>query len=80
MAMEGGGPFNLFAGQITDDSELAMCQLKGLVAGNGKFDLFHIALYYGHWIASGPFDIGNTTRAGLSPQAENLESPKPDLS
>ena len=65
--MPGGGPFRLQAGQVTDDSELAMCQLHGLIAGDGKFDLFHLCMYYGHWIYFGPFDIGATTRNGLGP-------------
>ena len=39
MQMPGGGPFNLARGQPTDDSELAMCSLAGLVAANaGKKD------------------------------------------
>ena len=33
LIMPGGGPWKLNAGQVTDDSELAMCQLRGLIAG-----------------------------------------------
>ena len=77
--MPGGGCWNLTPGQVTDDSELAMCQLRGLVAGKGKFDLFHIALYYGHWIAKGPFDIGNTTLNGLGPLSADLSVPNPSV-
>ena len=29
--MNGGGPFKLYAGQVTDDSELAMCLMYGLI-------------------------------------------------
>ena len=29
--MNGGGPWNLCPGQITDDSELALCLMKGLL-------------------------------------------------
>ena len=75
--MPGGGCWGLSPGQITDDSELAMCQLRGLVAGQGKFDLFHLALYYGHWIYYGPFDIGTTTRNGLERLSADLENPDP---
>ena len=32
--MPGGGPWRTGAGQITDDGELAMCLMHGLVAGN----------------------------------------------
>ena len=31
MAMNGGGPFKLAGGQITDDSELAMCQMHAII-------------------------------------------------
>ena len=31
MLMPGGGPFNLGSGQITDDSELALCLMQGLI-------------------------------------------------
>ena len=40
MSMPGGATWDLAPGQITDDSELAMCQLRGLLAGNGKLDAF----------------------------------------
>jgi len=33
MKMPGGGPWRLRPGQVTDDSELAMCQLHGLLLG-----------------------------------------------
>ena len=41
--MPGGGTWGLAPGQVTDDSELAMCQLRGLVEGNGKLNLALIA-------------------------------------
>ena len=31
MKMEGGGPFKLGSGQVTDDSELAMCVMRGIL-------------------------------------------------
>ena len=34
MNMPGGGPFKLGSGQITDDSELAMCLMTGLIEPN----------------------------------------------
>ncbi len=46
------------------------------MAGHGKFDPFHLALYYGKWIFYGPFDIGMTTRNGLS---KLMNSPEPSL-
>jgi len=63
--MRGGGFWKVQPGQVTDDSELAMCLLRGLVAGRGKLDLFQVALYYGHWIFTGPFDMGSTVGNGL---------------
>ena len=50
------------------------------MAGQGKFDPFHICLHYGYWIHYGPFDIGQATRNGLGPQASCLESPDPAAS
>ena len=35
MQMPGGGYWDIYPGQVTDDSELAMCQMRGLLAGNG---------------------------------------------
>jgi len=66
LKMPGGGPFRLGPGQATDDSELAMCMLRGLIEGNGALNLDRIAHYYGEWIASNPFDIGMTTSQALS--------------
>ncbi len=63
--MPGGGPFKLKPGQVTDDSELALCLAKGLAEGHGIFSLDRIAKYYGYWINSPPFDLGNTIRGGL---------------
>ena len=54
--------------------------MRGLLAGQGKFDIFHVGLYYGHWIKSRPFTIGVTTSAGLWPLSECLENPNPNLS
>ena len=79
MQMPGGGHWRLQPGQITDDSELAMCQMRGLLAGQGKFDLFHLAFYYGHWIDTGPFDIGQTTLHGLGVLDQCLDNPDPSL-
>ena len=63
MTMPGGGPFALNPGQITDDSELAMCQMQALLESaeevkNGSFDANKIAHWYRKWVGSGPFDIG----------------------
>jgi ADP-ribosyl-[dinitrogen reductase] hydrolase len=65
MNMVGGGPFKLAPGQVTDDSEMAMMQLNGLVDGNGTLNTFALCKFYADWYHSDPFDIGITTRRGL---------------
>ena len=65
MQMPGGGPHNVAPGQVTDDSEMAMCQLRALLAGNGKFDPYHLALYYGNWLRSEPFNLEGVVEEGL---------------
>ena len=49
MRMEGGGTYRLASGQITDDSELAICLMRGLIDGNGKLNTAIIAKYYSEW-------------------------------
>jgi ADP-ribosylglycohydrolase len=56
----GGGPFNVVAGQVTDDTELAMGLLYGILE-NGFYKKECIAQKYIKWFKSEPFDIGNTT-------------------
>ena len=34
MSMPGGGPHKVAPGQVTEDSELAMCLMWGLIEGN----------------------------------------------
>ena len=62
--MPGGGPFQLARGQITDDSEHALCLGHGLVRSKicfGRYDFGTVSKYYKYWINSEPFDIGNNT-------------------
>ena len=66
LQMPGGGCHKVAPGQVTDDGELTMCLMHGLVAGQGVLDLCHICVQYAHWLSSTPFDVGNTTRNGLS--------------
>lgn len=65
MTMPGRGTFNLVPGQVTDDSELALCLAQGLISGNGDLHLDHIAAKYRDWIQSCPFDVGNTIGTAL---------------
>ena len=38
----------------------------GIIEGNGNLDFNLIAKYYGLWICSHPFDLGNTIKGALS--------------
>lgn len=62
--MRPGGTWGLLAGQITDDSEMALALARSLVA-EGGFQREAVARAYIAWGASQPFDVGGTTRAGL---------------
>lgn len=59
--VRGGGPFELERGQITDDTELALCLARSLAA-NGRYDEEDLARRYVAWCASHPPDCGGTTR------------------
>jgi ADP-ribosylglycohydrolase len=70
--MVGGGPFDLDAGQWTDDTSMALCSAESLLACDG-FDptdqLTRFVRWWreGHWSSTGEcFDIGNTVRAALT--------------
>jgi ADP-ribosyl-[dinitrogen reductase] hydrolase len=60
-----GGIFGNGPGQVTDDSELAMCLLNGLCGTLPEFSMESIAHYYKLWIRSDPFDLGRTCRSSL---------------
>ena len=59
----GGGPFDLAAGQVTDDTQLAVCLARSLAA-HGRLDVVDVAGRYVAWTAEA-FDIGNQTRDAL---------------
>ena len=62
-------------GQVTDDSELAMCLLNALNDGNGKLDLKLTCKWYAKWMNSEPFDVGGTTKNGLGGCNEQQPTP-----
>ena len=69
--MVGGGPFDLWPGQWTDDTSMALCLAESLVT-RGGFDPVHQLETYVRWYKDGHFsvkghcfDIGNATRAAL---------------
>jgi ADP-ribosylglycohydrolase len=69
-----GGHWRTLAGQPTDDSELALALARSL-ADRGAFDDDAVALAYGRWYASGPFDCGQTVAQALSVAARVADHP-----
>jgi len=65
----GGGPFNLVAGQITDDTQLAVCLARSLHESKGALDTADVARRYVAWMDEA-FDIGTQTRAALARHAD----------
>lgn len=68
----GQGPFGLAAGQVTDDTELALALARSLAA-LGRYDADAVARAYVAWRRSEPFDCGQATH-----QAFGLADPLPD--
>ena len=70
MHMKGGGILNIGSGQVTDDSEMAMCQLQALHKQSAvdHHPSIHDDLlsWYRKWAQSKPFDIGGTTSQALA--------------
>lgn len=60
----GGGPFTLKAGQVTDDTELALALARSLVAV-GRWQSKEVLAAYRAWAASDPEDIGAATQAAF---------------
>ena len=53
--MPGGGVWYVAPGQVTEDSELAMMLMNGLVDGGRKLDPDRLCYHYGVWYDYGPF-------------------------
>ena len=73
-----GGTYGTLAGQPTDDSELALCLARTLIARHG-YDRTATYAAYRSWLQSDPFDVGTTTWAGLSGE-HPPESQRPSTS
>ena len=72
----GKGPFGLAPGQITDDTELALC-LAGSLVRRGRYDEDDAARSYLWWRQSGPFDVGFAThQAFVAPIAPHEAAAK----
>ena len=65
--------FKTSPGQITDDSEMAMCLGYALMDSSRNYNINRIAYNYGMWFLSQPFDIGKTTRNALKCVEETSE-------
>ena len=62
LTFPGGGCFKLDPGQFTDDSEMALGMIKGLLNSEKEFVVQEeIAYQYINWYWSNPFDIGIAT-------------------
>ena len=59
-----GVTYHIRKGEITDDSEMAICLLHSLVKSQGYNKEEALAQYKG-WLASGPSDVGITIRSAL---------------
>ncbi|MCO5177865.1 MAG: ADP-ribosylglycohydrolase family protein [Thermomicrobiales bacterium] len=60
----GGGWLHLPAGEVTDDTQMALCIARSIVEQQ-RFDPDDIAARFVEWYRSDPKDIGNTTRHAL---------------
>ncbi|RAI40247.1 ADP-ribosyl-[dinitrogen reductase] hydrolase [Rhodoplanes roseus] len=60
----GGGWLRLAAGQVTDDTEMALALGRSLLRKDG-LDLQDLCEEFTRWMRSGPIDIGNTCRRGI---------------
>jgi len=78
LTLPGGGCHKVGRGQVTNDSELAMCLAQGLADGSGVLNLNKIASWYGKWVESKPFDIGGTTRNSL-PKAVGMKEHQAEM-
>jgi ADP-ribosylglycohydrolase len=62
--IRGGGPFDVAPGQVTDDTQMAVCIAESLRA-HRRYDAADVAARYVSWSAVA-FDIGNQTADALS--------------
>lgn len=62
--MTGGGWLKLKPGQITDDTEMALCLGRAWLQSRG-WDARVAAEHFAGWLKSNPVDVGNTCRRGI---------------
>ena len=61
--MVGGGWLSLRAGQVTDDTQMAVCIARSI--DSGIWSPADIADRFADWLKSRPVDVGNTCRRGI---------------
>ena len=62
--MIGGGWLKLKPGQVTDDTELALCIGRAIMRAGG-WDAKGVCDEFATWLKRVPVDVGNTTRRGI---------------
>jgi ADP-ribosyl-[dinitrogen reductase] hydrolase len=60
----GGGWLRIKPGQVTDDTQMALCIARALTAA-GDWSLKGIADNFAEWMRSRPIDVGDTCRKGI---------------
>jgi ADP-ribosyl-[dinitrogen reductase] hydrolase len=58
MRHEGKASTNIKRGQYTDDTEMEICLMNGLIESTDEYPCEIIAKNYIEWLSSGPYDIG----------------------
>ncbi|MGI9016158.1 MAG: ADP-ribosylglycohydrolase family protein [Euzebya sp.] len=74
ITMRGGGPFGFEPGEWTDDTAQAAAIAQ--ITATGSTDLVAIGQRFLDWYATGPKDVGNSTRAVLSGATDAGDLPR----
>lgn len=75
MTFPGGGVWKVSKGQITDDSEMALCLMHAINKADDESKLTDLtSRMYRAWYASKPFDLGRTTRNAVSAAGNDASS------
>ena len=64
-SIRGGGWLRLKAGQVTDDTTMALALGRAILECGGRVDALAVARAFDEWMRGKPVDIGNTVRRGL---------------
>jgi ADP-ribosyl-[dinitrogen reductase] hydrolase len=61
----GGGWLRLKPGQVTDDTQMSLALGRAIIGAKG-WDLQAVCEQWAAWLRSGPVDVGNTCRRGIT--------------